>query len=1291
MEKIIANRFTINDTEKDLLGRGGMGEVYRATDTQTGETVAVKALDPEILRRDSSLLERFLRESGALRQLNHPNIVHMVSAVEEQGRHYIAMEFVEGGSLRDILASRGSLPASEVVKIALEVADALARAHHLKIIHRDLKPANILIARDGTPRLADFGIAHIQGSSHLTQSGILMGTVDYLSPEMCQGDPPNELSDIWAFGVMLFEMLSGKLPFEGKSMTAKLTSILSQSVPDLTQLAPDTPDALADLIYRMLKKNPQERIPSVRMVGAELEAMLKGREPITPALGHGVQATVAGLNRTDIQSAPDPKPAPSEQNKIVTVLFASALDYEEVVTAAKGTEAAQHALQILHERVEKIIAAREGQLVNQGEHDWLALWGATVTNEDNAERAVRTALDMQAAVRELGAGVFTESETEPLPLKIGVHSGMTLLTPGDKKDTFTASGTAITLAQRLTEAADGSILISPDTFRAVQGVFDLREDLPLKVRGHKEPLPTYRVIAAKPRAFRVRIYAVAGVEIKMVGREAEFKQLQNAYLNAYEENETQVVTVLSESGLGKSRLLNEFDQWYDLRPEDIRVFQGYATPAMTLRPYALWRDLLSFRFEILDDDPLPLVRQKMENGITELLGKPDTEMAHLMGYLAGFDFADSPHIKGLLGDPKQLTARARQLAFRFFERLGKIQPAIIELEDVHYADDASLDLFNELPVEQPALPLTIIYLARPALLERRPAWGSAQGFHKRLTLEPLDKRESRDLARDLLQKIPEPPKALRDLLVERAEGNPLFMEELVRLLLEDRVIMTEGDGWSVEEARLADLRVPPSLMGVLQTRLDTLPYNEKLTLQRAAAFGRVFHDTFLRAVDAVDVTHVRDLPAALKTLEARGFIQRRETSAFAGSLEYAFAQGMLRDMLYVTLVERQRRAYHAASAAWLARTERAEELLPLIAEHYEKAADNAHAAGHFERAGDKVMRVSGFADAVQFYTRAQSLVANPSSSLTLKLAEAHQRLGDFPAARTATEAARAAATTEADRAAALALLGEMTSELGEYAEAQKILTEAVPMARDSGNQTALCRALYALGDVNWRLGKLDEARVALNESLALARELGDLTRELFALNRLGVVYIHDDIAQTERFLMEVHTRAVAAGNRERAMTALNNLGVVAYERRDYVAAREYGQQVLVLARETGVQDMVAMGLVNLAESDTKLGNLSAARAGLREGLAYALRLGAPPLVVAAVTCFATLAYAEGQIERALALYGLAQRQPAWSSDNQHGLDVELAQWALDPAVVEAGMARGAELDWDATIQELLKE
>lgn len=272
---VIANRFEINDLKKDLLGRGGMGDVYRATDTETGQTVAIKALKPDVVANAPDIVARFMREGEALRQLNHPNIVKMVAAIEEAGQHYLVMEYVKGGSLQDLLDAEGALPVARVLEISLEVADALTRAHHLDIIHRDLKPANVLLAEDGTPRLTDFGIAHLADSSRLTQAGMLVGTIGYLSPEACQGEPLDRRADIWAFGVMLYEMLTGELPFTGETLIAALNAILTQSVPDLAQRCPNAPDALVDLVYRMLEKDRYQRIPSVRLVGAELEAVLR--------------------------------------------------------------------------------------------------------------------------------------------------------------------------------------------------------------------------------------------------------------------------------------------------------------------------------------------------------------------------------------------------------------------------------------------------------------------------------------------------------------------------------------------------------------------------------------------------------------------------------------------------------------------------------------------------------------------------------------------------------------------------------------------------------------------------------------------------------------------------------------------------------------------------------------------------------------------------------------------------------------------------------------------------------
>jgi serine/threonine protein kinase len=272
--QLIAGRFRIDDLVHDLLGQGGMGAVYRATDTQSGALVAIKALRPEVCD-NPDLVRRFEREGEALRQLDHPNIVKMLAAVQADGQHYLVMEYVQGGSLQEQLDVHGPLPPPRLVEIALDLADAITRAHRLGIIHRDLKPGNVLLAQDGTPRLTDFGLAHIAGSRPLTEAGMLVGTLDYLSPEACRGEGLDESSDIWAFGVLLFTALTGRLPFAGETLAARLNAILTIPVPDLAELCPAVPDGLADLVYRMLEKDPLQRIGSVRLVGAELEALWK--------------------------------------------------------------------------------------------------------------------------------------------------------------------------------------------------------------------------------------------------------------------------------------------------------------------------------------------------------------------------------------------------------------------------------------------------------------------------------------------------------------------------------------------------------------------------------------------------------------------------------------------------------------------------------------------------------------------------------------------------------------------------------------------------------------------------------------------------------------------------------------------------------------------------------------------------------------------------------------------------------------------------------------------------------
>jgi serine/threonine protein kinase len=262
----------------EVLGRGGMGEVLRATNRASGELVAIKALHFDL--SDPGMVERFLREGEALRRLNHPNIVKVRESFESEGRFYLVLDYVGGGTLRNRLDA-GPLAPEQALGWMLDIADALTRAHRLQIVHRDVKPENILLSEDGHARLTDFGVAHLGGAwASMTQTGTALGTVSYMSPEACQGLPAAPDHDLWAFGVTLYELLSGDLPFLGSGPGATILAILSQAPRPLPE---HLPKGLHELVGRLLAKDPSARFASMREVALELERLVEPVQTAEPA------------------------------------------------------------------------------------------------------------------------------------------------------------------------------------------------------------------------------------------------------------------------------------------------------------------------------------------------------------------------------------------------------------------------------------------------------------------------------------------------------------------------------------------------------------------------------------------------------------------------------------------------------------------------------------------------------------------------------------------------------------------------------------------------------------------------------------------------------------------------------------------------------------------------------------------------------------------------------------------------------------------------------------------------
>ncbi|MGD9049577.1 MAG: ABC transporter substrate-binding protein, partial [Anaerolineae bacterium] len=598
-----------------------------------------------------------------------------------------------------------------------------------------------------------------------------------------------------------------------------------------------------------------------------------------------------------------------------------------------------------------------------------------------------------------------------LAIRAGLNTGPVLLGDVGTTGEVSAIGDAVNLASRIhRDAPAGSVLISYHTYRHVRGTFDVLEHEPIQLKAKARPVATYLVRQAKPRAFHMAQRGVAGIETRMIGRDAELLILQNMFYDATEDAEVHVVTVVGEAGVGKSRLLYEFEKWVELRLEDTWYFRGRATPETEARPYGLIRRMLTHRFEILESDSAAKVREKFRAGMAVAL---NSDGADLVGQLLGFDFSASPAVQDSLGSESLAELATAHLAI--YLRAIAREPAVIFLEDIHWADDSSLDLLDRLVAAVPNTRLLVVCLARPLLFERRPSWGEGQEIHTWIDLKPLSRRASRALVREILQKAGEVPGDLRDLIVEGAEGNPFYVEELIKMLIEDGVIVPGQDSedpWRVELHRLEGVHVPPTLTGVLQARLDSLPPEEKALLQRAAVVGRLFWDAAVAELTASEQSGLdaKEITSLLEAVRHRELIFRRERSVFAGAEEYIFKHALLRDVTYETVLLNLRRVYHGQVARWLevAAGKRIGEYLGLIAGHYELAGEGPKAVEYLLRAGDQARLAYACQEASGYYRRALPLLEDQGEQdqvarTLMKLGLTYDLAFDFQRSRQAYE------------------------------------------------------------------------------------------------------------------------------------------------------------------------------------------------------------------------------------------------------------------------------------------------
>lgn len=1213
------------------IGSGGMATVFRAYQPSMDRHVAIKVIHASILH-DPGLRERFQREARLIARLEHPHLLPVYDFDGEHDPPYIVMRYLEGGTLKEV-RQRGEVPRDELLYILRQLAGALDYAHRQGVVHRDLKPSNVMIDREGNAFLTDFGIARASGGEKdLTGTGFMVGTPGYMAPEQARGDGvADKAADIYSLGVIAFEALCGSAPYEHENGFEIILAHINNPIPNASERSPDLPKAVDAVLARAIAKERTDRFPTATEFIESLTHALEIKPSDAPtALQSMTQMlSVDQLNKMMKQKAESETPGsgtPSDQQRQMTALSIDVKDLAEILYE-KGFDAerARKAMDGLWSALSGVATEHGGTVQSRAEEAGLILWGRDRAREDDSENAIRAALQMRdrvlAQTRKVLGTAWEPTEENPLPFMAGITTGPVLLERETSSGTYMVSGAPITLAGRLREAAPpGGILVAHETFTLVRGVFNFTQHESIRVRGRKDPIEVYLVTQAKARAFRSRAMGIEGVETKMIGREIELRLLQEALTLTLEDGETQVVTVVGEAGIGKSRLLFEFSTWIDLQEQRVWYFEARATQPSMLQPYSLARDLFSFRFRILDSDPLSVVHEKFVKGIAGFLGENSVRKAHLIGQLVGFDFSSKADVEAALKEADAFRREAQEYLGEFFTTASKTSPVMIHIEDIHWADDRSLDIVNNLVRENTDLPLFVLCMSRPSLYERRPQWGEGQRFHERIQLEPLSQLSSRRLVRELLKNVPEVPTALRDLVVDRADGNPFYIEELIKALIDDRVILKGEGTWSVDTTRLSTVRVPATLTGVLQSRLDTLPTPLHQVLQRASVIGRVFWDAAVIHLSRESAgLKPAEVQAMLEELRDREMILQREESGFAGTVEYVFRHAILRDVTYETVIPRQRRALHRLVGDWLLEVggERSEEQTLLVAEHYHSAEETSLAAEQLLKAANRGVQLATYEEPIVLLARARAMLTKPEQAeLRLEVDTLHADIESFRGNYANSAAMFEAALEQASALGSLRLQANLLGKLGRIAWWQRdgatykrYIEEALELSRKAEDIPALVFNLRQMGNLAV-LTDASQAMPYLEESIALARRVGDYQAESAGLNSLGIALTlaekYDEGLQAYEQAIEINR---PRGDRAGIAMVLSNIAALHASRGQVELGEKVAKEGIALAKELGAQGILMSSEFALAENYLRAERNDDARNAIKSAAAIAKRIG----------------------------------------------------------------------------------
>ena len=919
------HKVTIKDyVVEEVIAEGGFGRVFKAIQRSTHQSVAIKTLKFNHnlgAHKRRKHISRFERETQLCAEMNHPNIVKLLDkGYTDQGDLYAVFEYVEGETLKDLIIKNNGLSPVETVHLMGQVLDALVSAHKKGIVHRDLKPQNIMVTHSGVApivKILDFGIGAITNEVqredyvNVTLTKETIGTPAYSAPEQLRGEPPTVKSDIYAWGLVLLECLTGEQAIKGRTLAEVFQQQLS---PGNIVIPPAIAGhELAELLRKVLDKVPDTRIGDtsklyhdfVQINIQNLVGDLRKKRPI-----HYGENDTEENNLAWIPTASEKRQISVLVVKLSTkVLNNCAFDFETTETIQKDQ------LNICAD-----IAARYGGFIagRIGDH-LLVYFGYPVMSDDSARRAGRTALEIVSHVKRRNK-LLQNRQGFQLEVRSALHAGEILIEQQAVPE-GQVSNIGFDLVYR---AAPNTILVSVAAKRLLERFMEFSTEWTCNVSYFDQPF-SVAVLLGEQRSEALSFLKSSGMNMNIVGRMKEQHEVLKIW-NTVKLKRGKGVLVSGQAGIGKSRLLHEIKstiaaQQYDIK--NCRCLSEYQNNAL----YPLLR-LFKKTWGITEYSKSEEVIQKLE----QLLMHTSCELRQTIPVLCSW-FAIQPttEYSTLLLDPEQQKSVLFKAMFQLLVQMSNDLPMLIVIEDLHWADPTSIAFINYFLQQIEASKIMVLMSSRP---EFKPEW--ERNSYKEIPLKAFNYEDTQRLTKYLLYNK-ESDQAVVDFIIQRSDGVPLYIVELIYMMLEKQYIREENGQYQLnKETNLT--HIPITLKDLLCERLNNLGF-AKETAQLAASIGRVFNYELLVNASLKDEALVQ---ADLELLMNAELVYRQRR---IDEESYIFRHALIRDAAYDSLVSQRKKEFHERIAETLEA-----DLTFLIEENPFELANHLAEAGKFAKA-----------------------------------------------------------------------------------------------------------------------------------------------------------------------------------------------------------------------------------------------------------------------------------------------------------------------------------------------------